>query len=55
MVQARSRWLRMFGRRKARGCYTNYKGQMGIWYYFDLVPYVDMLLVDVKLHIHRWS
>ncbi len=31
------------------------KGQMGIWYYFDLVPYVDMLLGDIKLRSYRRS
>ncbi|KAG9241425.1 putative dimethylaniline monooxygenase [Calycina marina] len=31
------------------------KGQMGIWYYFDLVPYIDMLLADIKLRSYRRS
>ena len=31
------------------------KGQLGTWYYFDLVPYVDMLLADIKLRSYRRS
>ncbi|KAL2353264.1 putative dimethylaniline monooxygenase [Cryomyces antarcticus] len=31
------------------------KGQSGTFYYFDLVPYIDMLLADLGLNTHKRS